>query len=68
MPVLPTVDRAVAEQTLRAWPSIRISARENRAFIGRAVRYLAGEAGVTQFLDIGSGCRPLETCTRSCRT
>jgi hypothetical protein len=48
-------DRAVAEQTLRAWPSIRISARENRAFIGRAVRYLAGEAGVTQFLDIGSG-------------
>jgi S-adenosyl methyltransferase len=29
--------------------------RENRAFLGRAVQYLAGEAGIRQFLDIGSG-------------
>lgn len=47
-------DRQVAEQTMAAWPSLRVAARENRAFIGRAVRALA-EAGVDQFLDIGSG-------------
>jgi hypothetical protein len=33
----------------------RTSARENRAFIGRAVRFLAAEAGIRQFLDIGTG-------------
>jgi hypothetical protein len=48
-------DREVAEKTLRAWPGLRISARENRAFVRRAVAYLTAEAGVTQFLDIGSG-------------
>ena len=48
-------DREVAEQTLKAWPSLRTAARENRAFIRRAVTYLTAEAGVTQFLDIGSG-------------
>jgi O-methyltransferase involved in polyketide biosynthesis len=48
-------DRAVADQALAAWPAMRISTRENRKFIGRAVRYLAGEAGIDQFLDIGSG-------------
>ena len=31
------------------------AARENRAFLGRTVRYLAEEAGITQFLDLGSG-------------
>jgi hypothetical protein len=34
---------------------LRFDARSNRAFLGRAVRYLAGEAGIRQFLDIGSG-------------
>ena len=48
-------DRAVAEQALAAWPGILVTARENRAFIGRAVRFLAAEAGIDQFLDIGSG-------------
>jgi len=48
-------DRAVGDQVLAAWPAMRISTRENRKFIGRAVRYLAGEAGIDQFLDIGSG-------------
>jgi O-methyltransferase involved in polyketide biosynthesis len=48
-------DREVADQVLAAWPAMRISTRENRKFIGRAVRYLAGEAGIGQFLDIGSG-------------
>jgi S-adenosyl methyltransferase len=36
-------------------PNARTGARENRAFLGRAVRYLVAEAGVRQFLDIGSG-------------
>jgi SAM-dependent methyltransferase len=45
-------DRETADKMVS---SARISARENRGFLGRAVRYLAGEAGVRQFLDIGSG-------------
>jgi hypothetical protein len=48
-------DRALAEQMLQATPDLRTAARENRAFLGRAVQYLAGEAGVRQFLDIGTG-------------
>jgi len=48
-------DRAVADAALAHWPSGRIGLRENRRFLGRAVRYLAAEAGVRQFLDIGSG-------------
>jgi hypothetical protein len=48
-------DREVADAALAHWPSGRIGLRENRKFLGRAVRYLAGEAGARQFLDIGSG-------------
>jgi hypothetical protein len=48
-------DRETAEKILQANPAIRVSARENRAFLGRAVRYLAAEAGIRQFLDIGTG-------------
>jgi SAM-dependent methyltransferase len=48
-------DRETAAEVLRKSPSVRIAARENRAFLGRAVRYLAGEAGIRQFLDIGTG-------------
>jgi SAM-dependent methyltransferase len=48
-------DRAAAEQLLALVPEARAGARENRAFLGRAVRYLAAEAGVRQFLDIGTG-------------
>src|ERR1700727_1925897 len=48
-------DRAVADRALASWPAGRIGLRENRRFLGRAVRYLAAEAGVRQFLDIGSG-------------
>jgi O-methyltransferase involved in polyketide biosynthesis len=48
-------DRAVADAALAHWPAGRIGLRENRKFLGRAVRYLAGEAGIRQFLDIGSG-------------
>ena len=48
-------DRIAAEQGLKANPDGRIPPRENRAFLGRAVRYLAAEAGIRQFLDIGTG-------------
>ncbi len=48
-------DREVAEKSLASIPSGRVGAREQRAFLGRAVSYLAGEAGVRQFLDIGTG-------------
>src|SRR5690242_21809503 len=48
-------DRAAAEQGLRANPNSRIPPRENRAFLRRVVRYLAGEVGIRQFLDIGTG-------------
>jgi hypothetical protein len=48
-------DRETTGKALEAWPSIRTAARENRAFLGRAVGYLAAAAGITQFLDIGSG-------------
>ena len=48
-------DRAAAEEMLRAYPDTAFTARANRAFLGRAVRYLTGEAGIRQFLDIGTG-------------
>jgi hypothetical protein len=48
-------DRATATQVLESWGSVRTGVRENRAFLGRAVRYLAGEAGISQFLDLGTG-------------
>jgi hypothetical protein len=48
-------DRALADIVLASWPAARIGLRENRRFLGRAVRYLAAEAGIRQFLDIGSG-------------
>jgi hypothetical protein len=48
-------DREAAEAGLKANPNSRIPPRQNRAFMRRAVRYLAGEAGITQFLDIGTG-------------
>jgi hypothetical protein len=48
-------DRASGDAIAVAWPSAPIAARENRRFLRRAVRYLAGEAGIRQFLDIGTG-------------
>jgi len=49
------VDRIAAERVIAAYPDIVRSARGNRAFLGRAVRYLVDEAGIRQFLDIGTG-------------
>ena len=48
------VDRYAAEQVIAVVPEVRDMARENRAFLGRAVRFLA-EQGIRQFLDIGTG-------------
>jgi hypothetical protein len=48
-------DRAAAEQAMAAFPDIVLSARANRAFLRRAVTYLVREAGIRQFLDIGTG-------------
>ena len=48
-------DRAVGEQILVGQPALAENARLSRAFLVRAVRYLAAEAGVRQFLDIGTG-------------
>ncbi len=49
------VDRVAAAEMLKAYPETELTARANRAFLGRAVRYLAAEAGIRQFLDIGTG-------------
>jgi hypothetical protein len=48
-------DREMGDKILAIVPTARTAARENRAFMGRAVRFLAREAGVRQFLDIGTG-------------
>jgi hypothetical protein len=48
-------DRAVVELTLQIAPDAAAGARANRAFLRRVVRYLSGQAGIGQFLDIGSG-------------
>jgi SAM-dependent methyltransferase len=48
-------DRALGEAIAEALPTIRTQVRAQRAFLGRAVRYLARDAEVRQFLDIGTG-------------
>ena len=48
-------DRAAAEAAMREDPDVVEGVRGNRAFLARAVRYLAGQARVRQFLDIGTG-------------
>jgi S-adenosyl methyltransferase len=49
------VDREVGDRIEEMLPDIVRQAREDRLFLGRVVRYLAGEAGIRQFLDIGTG-------------
>ncbi len=48
-------DRAAAEQVIATMPDVLVSVRAQRAFLGRAVHYLVAEAGIRQFLDIGTG-------------
>ena len=54
-------DRQAAQQLLAALPDIAGTVRDNRAFIGRVVRFLAGQAGIRQFLDLGAGL-PTQDC------
>jgi len=49
------IDQRVGEHVAGMFPVIREVARADRDFLGRAVRFLAGELGVRQFLDIGTG-------------
>ena len=48
-------DREAAELVMTSYPAVLASVRAQREFLGRAVSYLAGEAGIRQFLDIGTG-------------
>ena len=48
-------DRRAAEAGYRAFPGVLQSVRANRAFLARVIRYLVAEAGIRQFLDVGSG-------------
>ena len=48
-------DREAAELVISSYPTILASVRAQREFLGRAVSYLAGEAGIRQFLDLGTG-------------
>ncbi|BCJ51543.1 hypothetical protein Asp14428_30180 [Actinoplanes sp. NBRC 14428] len=49
------VDREVGDQIVATLPQLAENARLSRAYLARAVRYLAGERGIRQFLDIGTG-------------
>ena len=53
-------DREAAEQVIAVNPNVLPGVRANRAFLGRAVRYLAGDAGIRQFLDLGTGLPTVE--------
>jgi hypothetical protein len=49
------VDREAVREIVRLYPEVRPVAQANRAFLQRAVRFLAAEAGIRQFLDVGTG-------------
>jgi hypothetical protein len=49
------VDREAGDAVTAVYPQILVNAREARRFLKRVVRFLAGEAGIRQFLDIGTG-------------
>ncbi len=49
------VDRESGDAVAAAFPTVRTGALENRGFLRRAVTFLAGEAGIRQFLDLGTG-------------
>ncbi|MEW1549594.1 SAM-dependent methyltransferase [Streptomyces tsukubensis] len=50
-----TVDVEAGDAMIAGWPSLPVSMRQNRLFMERAARRLAREAGIRQFLDIGTG-------------
>ncbi|MFC7529818.1 SAM-dependent methyltransferase [Actinoplanes sp. GCM10030250] len=49
------IDRESGDRIADAFPAIRIAAQQGRAFHNRVIRHLAGEAGIRQFIDIGTG-------------
>ena len=49
------IDRETMQAGIKSWPGVGVYARENRKFLARAVEYLTAEAGIRQFLDIGTG-------------
>ncbi|MCE7002322.1 SAM-dependent methyltransferase [Kibdelosporangium philippinense] len=49
------IDQSALDKLLEVAPTTPFVARENRAYMRRVVRYLAAEAGIKQFLDLGSG-------------
>ena len=49
------VDRAAGDEYMKVFPGVTQMARASRGFLTRTVQYLAGEAGIRQFLDIGTG-------------
>jgi hypothetical protein len=53
-------DRAVADKLATAKPALRPNVRANRAYLGRVTRSLAAEAGIRQFLDLGTGLPSLD--------
>jgi hypothetical protein len=61
------VDHEAGDKFAAILPSIVDVARASRAFLVRAVQYLAGEAGIRQFLDVGTGLPPPTTPTKSPR-
>ena len=59
------VDRVAGDQFSAIYPGIVDIARADRAFLGRVVRFLAGEAAVRQFLDVGTGLPTADNTMRS---
>ena len=49
------IDRETGDAVIAVYPQIKVNARESRGFLKRAVRFLVAEAGIRQFLDIGTG-------------
>jgi SAM-dependent methyltransferase len=54
------VDRAVLRAILTVWPDAVLTARDNREWLVRVTRFLASQANITQFLDLGSGLPTVE--------
>ena len=48
-------DRAVGEKIIESLPTVQVGVRAQRAVLRRVVRFLVGEAGIRQLIDIGSG-------------
>jgi hypothetical protein len=59
------VDKRAGDEFAELYPGIRDMARASRLFLGRVVSYLAGQVGIRQFLDIGTGLPSNENTTRS---